>query len=245
MQALNPASASSMMAVMPSVFRPMRMHTTTIPHPETPALGLGLQLNPAIDEDADGESDPDFGNPSSAPLSTSNSNLNSFSGFGMGSTITVPCHNVNVNMTLSPYFSNMNGELDLYTPLMEDETMFMFSPQGISGISDDADGSYDFPFTPVTPTISLPMPALGSQPSSKAGAPLENPIMTTSSQSGLGDMSSSSGNLPSSGMDLDDPMLLAQADHLVGVHEAMRHLYTSGAGDWLASQPKTTPSPTF
>jgi hypothetical protein len=47
-------------------------------------------------------------------------------------------------------------------------------------------------------------------------------------------------------MDLDDPMLSAQADHLVGVHdEAMRHLYTSGAGDWLASQPKTTPTPTF
>ena len=63
MQALNPASALTMMPVMPSVFRTMPTHTTTIPHPETPTMGLGLQLNPAIDEEADGESDPDFGNP--------------------------------------------------------------------------------------------------------------------------------------------------------------------------------------
>jgi hypothetical protein len=60
----------------------------------------------------------------------------------------------------------MSGEFDLYTPFMEDETMFMSSPQGISGASDDADESY-FLFTPVTPTIPLRMTALASQPSSQ------------------------------------------------------------------------------
>jgi hypothetical protein len=129
------------------------------PHPQTPALGLGFELNPAIYEDADGGSEPNSGNPSSAPLSVTNSMSRSFSGFCMGSSITIP----STNMTLKPYLCNMNGELDLYTPFMEDETMFMFSPQGFSGASDDADESY-FPFTPVTPTIPLPMTALAGIP---------------------------------------------------------------------------------
>jgi hypothetical protein len=64
-----------MMPQIPSVFRLLPMHTTAIPHPEPPALGFGLELNPAaIDEYADGKSDPDFGNPSSAPMFVSNSN---------------------------------------------------------------------------------------------------------------------------------------------------------------------------
>jgi hypothetical protein len=35
----------------------MLMHTTAISHRESPALGLRLELNPAIDEDADGQSE--------------------------------------------------------------------------------------------------------------------------------------------------------------------------------------------
>ena len=169
MHTLNPAS--SVMPAMPSVFRPMPMHTTAIlPHRDTPALGLGLDLNPAIDEDAHGESGPDFRNPSSTPLWPSNSISTSFSGLCMGSTITV----ASTNTTLSQHFPNMNGELELYTPFMGDETMFMFSPQGISGTFDDADVSYDFPFTPFTPTIPLPMPALGSA-SSQVSTPPTSP----------------------------------------------------------------------
>jgi hypothetical protein len=40
-----------------------QVHTTTRatikPDPMTPSLGLGLELNPVLDEDADGEGDPD------------------------------------------------------------------------------------------------------------------------------------------------------------------------------------------
>ncbi|RSH80208.1 hypothetical protein EHS25_007218 [Saitozyma podzolica] len=75
-----PAS-TMMMPQIPSVFRLLPMHTTAIPHPEPPALGLGLELNPAaIDEYADGKSDPDFGNPSSAPVFVSNSNTSTLWG---------------------------------------------------------------------------------------------------------------------------------------------------------------------
>jgi hypothetical protein len=59
-------------------------------------------------------------------------------------------------------------------------------------------------------------------------------------------MSSSTADFPSSGMTIADPMISVQADHLVGVRdEAMRHIYTSGAGDWPAQQPQHSLSPPF
>jgi hypothetical protein len=172
-------SGSSMMPAMSSAFRPLPTPTAPMPHPEPPALGLGLELNlkPAIDEDTDGRSDPDMGNPSSAPLSAINCNSNTFLGFGMGSTITIPL----TNTTLNPFFPNLNPEYDMYTPLMEDEMMFSFSPHGVSGNCGEVDGSYDYPFTPVTSTIPLPLPALGSLSSSQINTAHDETAMAMTS----------------------------------------------------------------
>jgi hypothetical protein len=139
---------------IPSVFRLLPMHTTAIAHPEPPALGLGLELNPAaVDEYGDGKSDPDFGHPSSALAFVSNSNSSTLRGFGTGSTITVPSDDA----TLDPRLMGMCGGLELYRP-MDDEMMFQFSPRAL-GASHDVDRSYDYRFIAVRPTISLPLPA--------------------------------------------------------------------------------------
>jgi hypothetical protein len=148
---VKPAS-TMMMPQIPSVFRLLPMHTTAIPHPEPPALGLGLELNPAaIDEYADGKSGPDFGNPSSAPVFVSNSNSSTLWGFGTGSTITL----LSADATLRPRLTGMGGGFELYMPL-EDEMMFQFSPQDL-GASHDVDRSCDYRFTPVRSTIPLPL----------------------------------------------------------------------------------------
>jgi hypothetical protein len=115
-----------------------------------PALGLGLELNPAaIDEYADGKSGPDFGNPSSAPVFVSNSNSSTLWGFGTGSTITL----LSADATLRPRLTGMGGGFELYMPL-EDEMMFQFSPQDL-GASHDVDRSCDYRFTPVRGRRSL------------------------------------------------------------------------------------------
>jgi hypothetical protein len=227
--------ASSIMPAVPSVFRPMLMHTTAIPQPDTPALGRGLEFNTAIDEDADSPSKPDVGNPSSAAQPAYFSNPSTLSGCGMGSTVTILWDHT----TLSTFYPNMNPGFEIYTPMMVDEMRFTFSPQG-SGHSDDADGSYGFPFTPVL----LPPPTLGPQSTSPVNTPAHQDIMAATSHHG--DISSSNASLPSSAMNIDDPMLSDQADHLINVRdEAIRQVYTSNAGDWLAQQPLLLHPPTM
>jgi hypothetical protein len=213
----------------------MLMHTTAIPQPDTPALGRGLEFNTAIDQDADGQSKPDVGDPSSAAQSASISNPSTLSGCGMGSTVTI----LSEHTTLSTFYPNMNPGFEIYTPMMVDEMRFTFSPQG-SGHSDDADGSYGFPFTPVL----LPPPTLGPQSTSPVNTPAHQDIMAATSHHG--DISSSNASLPSSAMNIDDPMLSDQADHLINVRdEAIRQVYTSDAGNWLAQQPQLLHPPTM
>ncbi|GFZ49957.1 hypothetical protein JCM24511_07360 [Saitozyma sp. JCM 24511] len=229
---------SSMMPAVPSVFRPLVMHTTAIPYRETPALGLGLELKPAIEEDADGESEPDIGNPSLAPLSAWISNSSTVSSVGVGSTVSIPPIDTMPNLVCS----NMDPGFEIHTLMMEDQMMFTFSPQGVSGNS-DADGSYDFPFMPVTSMIPLLAPVLGSQPTSQVNTPPDKNTIAATSQHG--DRTSSNASLPRSAMNIDDPMLSEQADHLVNVREvAIRQVYTSDAGDWLAQQPQLLHPPT-
>ncbi|RSH85415.1 hypothetical protein EHS25_004811 [Saitozyma podzolica] len=95
------------------------------PPPEPPALGLGLELNPAaIDEYADGKSDPDFGNPSSAPVFVSNSISSTLWGFGTGFTITVP----SADAILHQRLTGMGGGLELYMPLDRGDDVPILAP---------------------------------------------------------------------------------------------------------------------
>ncbi|GFZ52330.1 hypothetical protein JCM24511_10103 [Saitozyma sp. JCM 24511] len=159
---------------------------------DTATLGRGLEFNTAINEDAHGQSEPDVGNTSSAAQCASISTPSALSGCSMGSTVTI----LSDHTTLSTFYPNMNPGFEIYTLMMVDEMMFTFSPHG-SGHSDDADGSYGFPFTPAL----LPPPALGPQSSSPP-------------------------------MNIDNSMLLDQADHLINVRdEAIRQVFTSNAGD--------------
>ncbi|RSH85429.1 hypothetical protein EHS25_004825 [Saitozyma podzolica] len=220
--------------------RPLPMHTAAMPRPEAPALGLGLDLNPNpdVDEDADGSSDPDKGNPSLARFPALHCS-SSFLGFGMGSTITIP----STNATLNPFFPELNPEYDLYTALMEDKMMSSFSHQGVPGNSADVDGSYDYPFTPVTSTIPLPLPALGPQFSSEVNTAHDETAMATTTQP-CGDLSFATASPPCSALNSADPMLSSQADHLVTIRDkVVRQHYPSGAGDWLAVQHHTLTPP--
>jgi hypothetical protein len=48
--------------------------------------------------------------------------------------------------------------MDLYTPMLEDD-IFPFSAFGSSAPMDTDDNLYDYPYTPVSPTIPLISPA--------------------------------------------------------------------------------------
>ncbi|GFZ52322.1 hypothetical protein JCM24511_10095 [Saitozyma sp. JCM 24511] len=80
------------------------MHTTSIPHRETPALGLRLELNPAIEEDAEGD-------PSSALMSACFSHFSILSSLGLGSTVSIPTTDTRLN----PVCSNMDPGFEIHT----------------------------------------------------------------------------------------------------------------------------------
>jgi hypothetical protein len=211
------------------------VHTTKAkikPDPVTPSLGLGLELNPVIDEDAEVEGDPDVCNVSPAPLSASHSNSSTLSGSGMGSTITISA----INTTHSPWYPVTDGDLPLCSRMGEERALS--SSDGASGSGNEINGPNVFLFPPLTPTISPPWVEIntshnrGSWPNSAStGRQADGP-------------SSSYSSLPSSGLIIDDLSLAVQAEHLVDVHfSPLQHLY-SGAVDWMP-HPQSAPSPTF
>jgi hypothetical protein len=197
-----------------------------------PSLGLGLELNPVIDEDAEVEGDPDVCNVSPAPLSASHSNSSTLSGSGMGSTITISA----INTTHSPWYPVTDGDLPLCSRMGEERARS--SSDGASGSGNEINGPNVFLFPPLTPTISPPWVEIntshnrGSWPNSAStGRQADGP-------------SSSYSSLPSSGLIIDDLSLAVQAEHLVDVHfSPLQHLY-SGAVDWMP-HPQSAPSPTF
>jgi hypothetical protein len=175
----------------------------------------------------EGEFDPDVGNPSSASGSSSIPTPSNLSGFGTSSIVVIATSRA----TLDWSYPNIYPRFDMHRPVMEDG-MMLSSPQGIPGSSDDTYGSHDLLFTPLMPTMPLPLPALVSQTISEVSIPSDEDSIAAMTES-RGLSFSTAGSLSSS-LSISEPMPAFETDRLVKVCEGD----TPESVDWR-SQPPT------
>lgn len=143
-------------AVVPWALGRVPTHTDFCrPQMPAPAGGLGLELNPSMDEEADHESDWHGGISSKSPLSASSSALtiSGLSGFGTDAMLTCS----KADLTLHPLSAARpgRGELQVYRSMVVDDT-FQLSFRAAFGTSDDVYGANRYPSMPILSTIPLP-----------------------------------------------------------------------------------------